>query len=183
MRFETKTHNWGTCPFDPNLSKDDWIWHTCHNHYHSFESFVEFNLLNDTTGEKVAEGHKASFCLEDTRCVPGVVPVFKCSRGSPQGISVNCVDRYPRFLDCQWIDITDVGSGTYLLKQSLNPHGSVRESDHLNNELTCRVWIEGRQLTVYDCWQSGEQEDTTFYYIYIYTYNPRPCCACTIGLR
>ena len=155
LRFDSMTHNWGTCPFDPNLRREDWIWHSCHYHYHSFEAFVDFDLLDPNTGGRVAEGHKASFCLEDTECASGTTPTFSCSSTGPQGISPNCADRYPRYLDCQWIDITDVGSGTYLLRQTINPHSHIQESDHRNNQVTCRVTIDRRDLTVHNCWQSG----------------------------
>lgn len=68
LRFDSLTMNWGTTDFLPNQRQDQWQFHTCHNHYHSFEAFIHYDLLNATSGEKVAEGHKASFCLEDSRC-------------------------------------------------------------------------------------------------------------------
>ena len=158
LKFESFTNNWGLCPFLPNLDRDDWIFHDCHNHYHSFEAFVYFNLVHPETGEKVAEGHKASFCLEDTECAEGYTTHYLCQPGSEQGISANCGDRYGRYLDCQWIDITGVESGVYLLSQQLNPHKDTSESDFRNNQVTCKVelHIEEGSVTVLECWQSGQ---------------------------
>lgn len=49
------------------------------------EVFATFNIY-DHVGHKVAEGHKASFCLEDNQCMPGVQPRYACANYGDQGI-------------------------------------------------------------------------------------------------
>jgi len=87
-------------------------------HYHSMEVFAHFDII-DQNGVKVAEGHKASFCLEDNQCSYNAQPVYKCANYGDQGISVNCTDTYAYNIDCQWIDITDIDPGIYTFKVNL----------------------------------------------------------------
>lgn len=53
-------------------------------HYHSMEVFATFDVINQR-GEKVAEGHKASFCLEDNQCLEGIEPRYACANYGDQG--------------------------------------------------------------------------------------------------
>lgn len=153
--------NWGTTDFNPMANRNEWQWHSCHQHFHSMEDFVHYNLINESTGMKMAEGHKASFCLEDSRCVRSYSPRYYCSLGT-QGISVNCGDLYGSHLDCQWIDITGVAPGTYLLQLNANPDRLAVESDYRNNVANCRIELTAiflnsntMTLRVDECWLSG----------------------------
>jgi hypothetical protein len=48
------------------------------------EVFATFDVINDK-GDKIAEGHKASFCLEDNLCETGVEPRYACANYGDQG--------------------------------------------------------------------------------------------------
>ncbi|KAL5487169.1 hypothetical protein EMCRGX_G019740 [Ephydatia muelleri] len=141
LRFSSESMNWGRADALPALQPYQWTWHACHNHYHSIESFVSYELYSATNGSLIAVGHKASFCLEDSVCaMDGGYARYACSAGS-QGISVNCGDMYGRYLDCQWIDVTDVPPGRYSLQLHVNPRGEILESDFTNNRAGCTVQL------------------------------------------
>ena len=113
--------------------------------------------LFDEKGELAAEGHKASFCLEDTRCSPGFPYYYSCL-GDTQGVSVGCADYYARRLDCQWIDVTSVWKQrTYYLRITVNPNQLPRESDFKNNVVQCKLFFEEDTFTLLDkCRNLGE---------------------------
>ncbi|XP_071947977.1 lysyl oxidase homolog 3-like [Antedon mediterranea] len=148
IRFSSVIMNRGLAVFKPFLQRNDWVWHACHLHFHSMEVFSTYDLIS-RDGEKVAEGHKASFCLEDTECDPGHTKRFTCT--TEQGISVNCKDNYKHSIDCQWIDITGVKSGNYILKIHVNPDRFVGETDYDNNEIQCELYYSGYSVSPGRC--------------------------------
>lgn len=114
------------------------------------EVFATFDIY-DNKGRRVAEGHKASFCLEDNQCLPGIKPRYACANYGDQGISVNCSDIYKYTVDCQWIDISDIEPGTYTLKVAVNPEFKVPEITFENNAALCQFYYTETFGTVTNC--------------------------------
>ncbi|CAG0897803.1 unnamed protein product, partial [Darwinula stevensoni] len=151
LRFTARIANIGTADFLPFMPKQAWQWHQCHMHYHSMELFARYDVMDPYTLAHVAEGHKASFCLEDNACKEGVEPVYNCNNFGDQGISVDCTDTYAHNIDCQWVDITDVKPGSYIFKFSINPEYKVGEMTFENNAITCNLSYSQTFAFVHNC--------------------------------
>merc|ERR1712168_75862 len=136
LRFTARFWNRGTATFFPSNKKSLWQWHQCHQHYHSMSRFSDYDITNEN-GVKVADGHKASFCIEDYECEKGIKKKYQCANHGDQGMQVNCADTYRHFLDCQWVDISTMPSGEYTLRVVLNPQNLVYETDYSNNIASC----------------------------------------------
>jgi len=152
LRFSTRVWNRGKADFKPARAKNQWVWHQCHQHYHSMAEFTHYDIL-DLNFTRIAQGHKASFCLEDSECLPNVARRFDCDSptGGEQGIAVGCADNYAYNIDCQWIDVTDVKPGNYLLRIHVNPHKLVAESDFTNNQVYCNMQYFEQRVWTWNC--------------------------------
>jgi len=149
LRFTTAITNSGNADFKPFIPKDAWQWHACHQHYHSMEVFSHFEIM-DLHGNRVVEGHKASFCLEDNDC-NGVDPKYKCENYGDQGITAGCKDIYYYNIDCQWIDITELPPGTYIFKMAINPEYKVPEITFENNAALCNLHYNEVHAHIHNC--------------------------------
>jgi len=140
LRFSTMTPNIGETDLvlgDPT-GTPGFEFAPCHNHFH-FNGYARYELVNGI-GEIVAVGHKQAFCLLDSMPVePGAPPGrFHCGF---QGLTRGWADIYDSSLDCQWVDITGVADGDYLLRISINPDHVIEESNYDNNTVEVPVTI------------------------------------------
>ena len=118
-----------------------------HRHWH-FLDFERYDILT-ADGKAVGRDQKTGFCLGDrynasrSAVLPGEPdqPVWtqECGRGQPErlvvreGISPGYGDDYVPRLEGQWIDITDLPAGRYVLRHRVNVDRALRESDYGNN--------------------------------------------------
>lgn len=131
LKFATTTPNRGTANlhFGTPGDSDLFEYSECHEHYH-FTTYAEYRLLA-SDGATVATGRKQAFCLMDFEPDPSVTDrgpkIYNCAF---QGISVGWQDTYDSYLDCQWIDVTDVAAGDYTLEVELNTEQLIPEVDY-----------------------------------------------------
>jgi len=118
-----------------------------HAHWH-LDGFERYEL-RDAEGETVLVARKAGFCLgdryESRRSVelpgepPDAVWTHECGKGRPElrtleeGISVGYGDDYAPRLEGQFVDVTELPPGRYLLVHVANPGRVLREASYANN--------------------------------------------------
>lgn len=135
IRFTTRIENIGFKDYyigRPTLTNPQFTWDNCHNHFH-YAGYAEY-LLFDQNGAVTPAGFKNGFCVLDLGCTTGT-PRYSCGN---MGISVGCHDTYAASLACQWIDVTDIPDGRYVMVARVNwgnaPDALGRlEMDTLNN--------------------------------------------------
>lgn len=143
LRFDTLTPNLAQVDFvlgDPTANPG-FVFSPCHGHYH-YQGYAEYQTL-DALGGLVITGRKQAFCVEDTELYvfqPWVPQnaLYDCAF---QGLQRGWADLYDAFLECQWIDVTNVPAGNYYLRVIVNPDQTVAESDFSNNTGTVPVTL------------------------------------------
>jgi hypothetical protein len=137
VKFSTNVVNQGrgaVAPPNPPASFPNlYEWGNCHGHWH-FSGFADFELRTPS-GDVVVTGRKQSYCAEDSyRFHSGPrVNCFATTDCETQGLSVGWVDVYGPDLDCQFLDITGIPSGQYVIRQCTNQLRTFQELSFENN--------------------------------------------------
>lgn len=161
LRFTTFVTNVGTADLflgDPASNSAAFEYATCHGHYH-FKDYADYSL-HGLDGSLTVQGHKESFCVEDNvqgsgrslksrapQQVVGGPPIpdnwdqdteTDCSH---PGLHVGWSDGYYNTTEGNWLDITGVATGDYLLTVTVDPLHTIDELDYSNNTATIQVHI------------------------------------------
>jgi Lysyl oxidase len=143
LRFDTVIINAGDGdlvvgdPTDPSGPYyDNFEFAACHGHYHN-QGFSDYVLLRPD-GTVAAPGHKQAFCLEDNLRYTNTAKRQFVTCGY-QGLSSGYGDWYFKQLSGQWIDITGVPEGDYVVRVAVNAIGLFDEGENRYPS-----WIETR---------------------------------------
>jgi hypothetical protein len=131
-----------------------------HAHWHLLD-FAAYELRRARDGELAGPDEKTGFCLGDRYDATGggriegeperAVWTEECGRGSPgllslrEGISPGYGDDYDPELEGQFVDVTTVPAGRYLLVHRANPDRSLEEAGYGNNAAS--VLLQLRRTT------------------------------------
>jgi Lysyl oxidase len=127
-----------------------------HEHWHLL-GFEVYELRRAGDGSLVGPSEKTGFCLGDRyETDPGAEAEGKparaiwtdeCGRDQPallslqQGISPGFGDDYDPGLEGQFVDVTTVPAGRYLLVHRANPERALEESDYGNNAASVLIQL------------------------------------------
>lgn len=139
LRFSMETLNKGNADLfigDPGDYMESYLWHQCHQHPH-FTHWVNFALIPqfESAHNNTRLGFKSGSTIIDSRRrdQSSASLVRRKFTDKQQGIQIGWTDWYPYWLDCQWIDVTGLELGPYILEVVVNPNHKVHEINYENN--------------------------------------------------
>jgi hypothetical protein len=146
LTFDTRIANMGELDLHigdpanplPPIDPAAFEFHACHGHRH-MHGYASYELRTPA-GQVAALGSKQGFCLLDSErhLASAGARKFTCA---DQGLTSGWADLYDRNVDGQWIDVTGLPAGSYLLVVTVNAEGTLPEVvDHHPN--TASVLVE-----------------------------------------
>ena len=135
LRFTTTISNYGNEDFYIGQSggvdnlNTNFYWDDCHGHAH-YEGYANYRLYDYPSLEPSETiGHKNGWCVMDLGgAVSSETPEYITNPSScsftygctTMGISKGCSDTYGSGISCQWVDVTGLEDGEYVLAVSTN---------------------------------------------------------------
>jgi len=134
LRFTTSISNYGNEDFyigqsgGPDGLNENFYWDDCHGHAH-YEGYANYRIYTyPSLGPSETIGHKNGWCVMDlggaisSEAPEGAnYPACSFTYGcTTMGISAGCSDTYSSGIACQWVDVTDLEDGEYVLAVSSN---------------------------------------------------------------
>ena len=130
-----------------------------HRHWHLL-GFDRYELRRAGQGKAAVRDRKTGFCLGDRYEIPGRAlqdeppsPVYtsRCGLGDPgllgirEGISVGYGDDYKATLEGQYLPLTGLPAGRYVLVHEVNAERRLRELDYGNNAASLLIQLRWRR--------------------------------------
>ena len=125
--------------------------HPTHRHWH-FDAMARYALTKPGTSTPIASQEKVSFCLRDSREVPGRLGPTRehygdCGRNKVQGISPGWADVYRAELPGQMLELPDeLADGQYCLHAAADPLDLLQETDEGDNAAVRSIRITGNDV-------------------------------------
>jgi hypothetical protein len=136
------------------------IFHPFHQHWHleGFSTYELWSLRGDGSLDSLqTTSGKVSYCLRDTTAhrmgIPGLDPPpqkYSACGWLLQGISPGWMDTYLSNLAGQWLDITSLTDGIYVLVSKTDPDNRILESDDNNNTAYAYFQWKDQKILVAD---------------------------------
>jgi len=144
----------------------EFIFHPIHEHWHidGFARYQLWTVEGDQEKELVVSQDKVSFCLFDYKEYDLSIvnasqeKIYKDCDPDIQGVSVGWMDTYLSYFDGQYIDISDLDDGIYILKTIVNAERNILESNYENNESKLLIKISGDRLIKIDLSQLSSND-------------------------
>jgi lysyl oxidase len=157
-------------------------YHARHNHWH-FEQFTQYSLL-DADKNVIQLSNKRSWCLAPTDAIDLSVPNgdwgqqrqdvgSSCGFDQPsalwirEALPVGWGDTYSQAQNFGGFDITNLPNGTYYVRTTVNPTGSIIESSSDNNVEDRLIRLRGKpghRRVVVPPWHGIDTENLCGYY-------------------
>jgi hypothetical protein len=129
--------------------------HPAHGHWH-WEGFGLYQVLavseTGQAGQVVAQSDKVGYCLIDVDPMPGpeevADPFYTSCVWTRQGITAGWTDTYEAHIGGQFVDVSALPDGLYILRSTVDPDNIILELDDGNNSAQVFFYLYDEEIFV-----------------------------------